>query len=201
MKRLHIPLLLAVLAVGLSLPASVFASSYAVGVLSLDPSAGTIPGPGQLDILNATGAGSAPPDFPVTTTLTFGITSVLLDFSDGSTVTLTAADFASDGFGGFAGNNSFNTPGSGSGPFFTEAILTGTVSPTSATVSGVGPVTLSGSMTADLTDSSGGDLQLGDSAVIFASTGTATAPEPGTLLLLAAGLGSLALIGRKAALV
>jgi hypothetical protein len=192
MKRLCVPCFLAVLAVGLFLPASALADSYEVGALSFDPSTFNLfTGPGEFNIVNLSGTFLS----PVTTPLAFTITSLTLDFSTGSSKTLTSSDFSSDWFGGFTSDDSFKT--TGNGHLVTEAILTGTVSPSSAKVWDVGSLKLTG-LTATLGGSSG-PLSLFDTTAVYATTDPVTStPEPDTLLLLGAGLGVLALVASKA---
>jgi hypothetical protein len=162
------------------------ADDLGVGILSLDPS---ISGSGdEFDIQNLTGTADLPPDYPVATPLTFDTISLTLNFEDGSTETLTASDFTSDGFGGFLGNGSFDLGGD---PIL-SADLTGTLSPTTITLSDGTTETLEGTYTATMTDPSGGPLEEFDAAEIFASTGSAvTTPEPGTSSLLALGIAGL----------
>jgi hypothetical protein len=170
------------------------ADSYGVGVLSLDPSSS---GTGdEFDIQNLTGSADLPPDFPVGTTLSFDTISLTLDFEDGTTETLTAADFTPDGFGGFDGNGSFDLT---SDPI-TEAILTGTLSPTSVTLSDGTTETLAGTFSATLTDPSGGPLEEFDAVEIEATTGSGvtTTPEPSSGLFLVIGMaGLLGLVWRR----
>jgi hypothetical protein len=164
------------------------ADTFGVGILTLDPSS---TGTGdEFDIQNLTGSAAlgAPTDFTVATALTFDTVSLTVDFADGTSETLDASDFASDGFGGFDGTGSFDLAGDP----ITEAILTGTLSPTSVTLTdGTTTETLAGTYSATLTDPSG-TLAEFDAVEIDASTAAVvTSPEPGSELLLAAGLLSL----------
>lgn len=166
------------------------ANQIAVGLLSLDATTGSS---GEFDITNGTGTNSFAPFFPVTTSLTFSVTSLTLNFTSGPAVVLTGSNFTSDGSGGWLGLNSFNLV---SNPI-TSAVLVGTISPTTGiSVSGSGTENISadfedgsGHSSVSLTDASG-NLATGDSAVIYAGPAgaTTTTPEPQTDLLFAAGL-------------
>ncbi len=182
----HSLLLLLTLAV-FSVVAS--ADQFGIGLISLDATTGTS---GEFDITNGTGANSFAPFFPVTTSLTFTVTSLTVNFTSGPADVLTASDFTSDGSGGFLGNNSFNLS---TNPI-SSALLVGTLSPTSGVVvSGAGTETISadfedssGNPSVSLTDASG-TLALGDNAIIYAGSATvSTTPEPGTVLLMGIGL-------------
>jgi len=178
-----------------ALSAVASADSVGVGILSLDPSS---TGTGdEFDIQNLTGSAAlgSPTDFTVTTPVTFDTLSLVLDFSDGSTETLTATDFTSDGFGGFDGNGSFNLTGDP----ITSATLTGTLSPTTVTLSDGSTETLDGTFSASMTDPSG-SLEEFDAAEIDATVGTGVTPtpEPGSALLLTIGMaGLLGLVWRR----
>jgi hypothetical protein len=201
MQRTFARLLLMLLVGGVfSMVAS--ADSLPVGILSLDnPSASTS---GQFDITNLTGANALLPDFPVTTGLTFVITSLTVNFASGPADVLHAVDFTSDGNGGFVGNTSFNL----STTDIISAILVGTLSPTGAVdVSGGGTITIEAAMTdkfgnpsVTLTDG-GTPLVPGDLAVLYATPsgggGPPPVPEPGVLSLLGSGLMGLSLLLRR----
>jgi len=201
MQRTFARLLLMLLVGGLfSMVAS--ADSLPVGILSLDnPSA---PTSGQFDITNLTGANALLPDFPVTTGLTFVITSLTVTFASGPADVLHAVDFTSDGNGGFTGNTSFNL----STTSIISAILVGTLSPTGAVdVSGGGTIAIEAAMTdksgtpsVTLTDG-GTPLVPGDLAVLYATPsgggGPPPVPEPGILFLLGSGLMGLSLLLRR----
>jgi hypothetical protein len=167
------------------------ATQIPIGFISFDQLAKSTSG--SFDITNQTGGNSFPPFFPVTSSLAFTITSLTVNPTVGPAVVLHAADFASDGLGGWLGNNLFSSP-------IASALLVGTLSPTTGVVvSGLGTVTISAAFedaaanpSVALTDPSG-TLVFGDSAVIYAGTaGTARVPEPGTGVLLGGGLAGLA---------
>ncbi len=181
------------LVLGLSVFSAVAsADEYPIGLLSFDTTVATS---GEFDISNFSG-GVLLPAFSVLTPLTFSITSLTVNFATGPATVLTSADFVSDGFGGFTGNNSFNTATDA----ITSAVLLGTVSPTTGvSVNSVGTVTLaaafddgSGTSSVTLSDVAGGGVQQGDNALINAVSGTTvTTPEPGAGALLGMGVAGL----------
>jgi len=172
------------------------ADSVPIGLFSLDATGASS---GEFDVTNLTGTSSLPPDFPVTTALSISITSVVITFESGPSLTLDASHFASDGFGGWLGNDSFNLLSS---PIL-SATITGTLSPLSG-ISGLptGDSILPG-FSATLTDVTGGPLELGDTVVLDATTGTSTGgggtptPEPGTMLLIGSGAFAMSFFRRK----
>ena len=192
MSRIIVRMALAFIAVCL-LSTAARADSYAVGFISLDtPNTATS---GQFDITNLTGSSFLPPDAPVSTPLTFTLTSLTVDTS-GGTVVLTGSDFTTDSSGDLIGSTTFNLLTT----TILNASLMGTLSPTTGIdVSGAGTVTIQGDMTdglggttISLTDPSG-SLAPGDLAVIYATTGAVSVvPEPSILLLLGSGLVGLA---------
>lgn len=169
-------------ALGLMLFMSVaaFADNYTVGFLSYDLT-GT--DTAAFDIANLTGSNALPPDFPILTTVNLSSLSLTVHFSDGSTVTEPSSYFslALDG-------QSFNGSDIGVGgtnPLPTEATLTGSFSPTTINVDGVGTVDINPTFSLTLLPSSGPDLADGDLAIIFATTaGTSTVPEANSWFLL-----------------
>src|SRR5271170_3629077 len=66
------------------------ADQIAVGDLSYDQISANQT---EFDITNLTGLNSFPPDFPITSALTFTITSLVVDFTSGPALVLTGSDF------------------------------------------------------------------------------------------------------------
>jgi hypothetical protein len=173
------------------------ATQIGAGVLSLDAQ-DPLGQTGSFDISNFTGPfpQSIPPDFPILTHLTFTITSLTVNFTIGPPAILTAANFASDGFGGFLGSTTYNLV---TNPIF-SAVLVGTFSPTSGVNDGSATVTIdaaftdvAGAPSVTLTGATGGPLITGESAVIYAKAASVgVVPEPGTGALLGGGLAGLA---------
>jgi hypothetical protein len=175
------------------------ADQVPVGFISFDAAnaAGTS---GQFDITNQTGANSFAPLFPVTSGLTFTITSLTIDFVSGGSTVLNPSNFTADGSGGWLGNNAFTAP-------ILSAALLGTLSPTTGVaVAGLGTETISanfedatGATGVTMADASGGPLVVGSEiAVIYAGTGgtvVSPVPEPPSALLMGAGLAILIGLG------
>jgi PEP-CTERM motif len=181
------------------------ADQIGVGLLSYDattsnPTTGAATA-SAFDITNFTGPGGAfdTTDFPITTQLTFTVTSVVADLLGGGSVVIPGTSFTSGDTDG-----DLNCTGAGCNLFadsITSATLTGTLSP----ITGLGGLPagdtgIDAAFTTVLTPSCGDTLSPGcDAAIIFATgtTGGVTpAPEPGTLGLFSIGIIGL-FIGRK----
>lgn len=172
------------------------ADSIAVGILSFDQTSSSVD---QFDITNETGAASLsdPTDFPISTPLTFTVSSLVVDLFGGGTVDLTGSDFTVESDGDVdctaSACNLF-------GDDITGAILTGTLSPTTG-LSGLplGDTGIEAGFTTSITPSCGTYLSAScDLTPIYATgNGAVTAPEPGTWALLGVGLVCLLLVGRK----
>lgn len=170
------------------------ASLLTAGYISYDV---TSPGSSaQFDIFNGTGPNSSgDPTFPIATSVNFSSLSLTVDFSDGSMVTEPASYFTL-ALDGLSYNGSPIGIG-GTSPQPTEAILTGTFSPTTVTLYDGSMDTIGGTFTATILPSSGSTLADGDLAVIYASTGgVAPVPEPGSWALLATIVGFIVLSRR-----
>jgi hypothetical protein len=185
--------------VALALPSIASADLTALGYLSYSV---TVPGrSAEFDITNQTGANSTPfPDitWPAITPVPFTITSLLVDFNDGSSTTYGSSYFTlgPDGLSLFG--NTLDI--SGSNPQPTMAFLTGTI-PGSLIHLNIGglwapipPAVLvdSAGGTPALANSGGGCsnggtgcLQDGDLTVLYAATQSAPEPSFGALLLVA----------------
>jgi hypothetical protein len=158
-------------------------ADVAIGELVFDLS--SPPNQGQFLVVNQTGANDFDPIFPVATQLTFS--GLSLTGGTGTTFSLDADGISWDG--------SLVSAATVAG--LKSLTLTGTLSPTTVTLTDSTVVTLNGSFSATLTDAAG--IKDGDSVVIFATTGTTggTVPEPESFVLLATGAAGLASIRRR----
>jgi hypothetical protein len=189
-----LPGLLLVLVTLTVFSATASASQIPIGLLTFDQPTAT--SGGEFDITNLTGTNSML-GFPVTTGLTFNITSLTVNFVSGPPDVLTSADFATDMGGGWLGSNVFSSS-------ILSAVLVGTLSPISGVaVSGVGTETISAAFEDDSGNASvtlsdpAGPLAFGDVAVIDAGPAspggppTAPVPEPETGVLVGTPLAGL----------
>jgi len=175
------------------LSTAAFSSTINMGYVSFDV---TNPPLAQVDIVNLTGANSAPPDFPVSTSVSLTDLNLTVSFSTGPAETFSSSSgyFSLDPDGlSFDGEDIFNTT---TDPV-TSITLTGNYATTSIT-SGGAPVTIEPGFSATITDPSG-TLADGDFALLTATTAaTGTiAPEPGSILLFSLGLIALAALASK----
>jgi hypothetical protein len=135
----------------------------------------------NFDATNLTGAAAFPSfGFPITTPLTFTITSLVVNFTSGPSLTLGASDFTTDAAGDedctVSACNLF-------GDSITSATLTGTFSPTTG-LAGLpaGDTGIEAGFSTTLTPSVGPTLIAGlDGTVInaTATSGAPSLPEPG----------------------
>jgi len=93
-------------------------------------------------------------------------------------------------------------PIGGTNPLPTLAVLTGTFSPTTINVSGIGTQTIEGTFSATISPSSGSTLSDGDFAVINATPssgggGGGEVPEPSTWLLVSGGITAAAVFRKR----
>jgi hypothetical protein len=181
---------------------SALADSVPLGQISFDstiPAAGGLPGVNSFDLLNLTGGLISPPSPGVVDVITLSGQLTLTESVGGSSSSQTIS---------FAGVGPFSMDlfRISSDVQILSATLTGTLDNTLVTLNGgSGPVTLSSSFT--VTDPFNGENGLiacdgtngstCSQGSLSVSTSTSTVPEPGTLLLLASGLGSFLLWRRR----
>ena len=171
------------------------ADSIDLGYVSFDV---TGSGTAQVDIVNLTGPNSialGDASFPVTTSVGFDLTSLSLDFSDGTSKTFGSSYFTTSADGLSLDGSPISI--GGLSPSVLDATITGTFGTTALSLSGGGSATISPSFTATITDSAGA-LQNLDLALITATTttsggggGTTSVPEPDGLALMLTGVGLL----------
>lgn len=173
---------------------SATAATIPMGALLWDV---TAPGStGQFDIFNATGPNALPPDFPVTTSVSFSDLALTVNFSDGSTQTFGSSYFTLNPFDLLSFDGSV-IPIGGASPQPVDATLTGSFSTTSLTLDGGGTATILSTFSANF---GGGSTPLddGSAAIIYATEGsTVSAPEPDVWATLAVISLSLIVFLRK----
>ena len=173
------------------------ADPIGVGLLTYDGVPFT--SPAMFDITNLTGANAFAPDFPITTQLTFTITSLVANLQGGGTFTLAGSNFtAVDPQGDLnctvAGDAS--TGGCDLAAYnLLSATLTGTLSPLTG-LAGLpaGDVGIASAftvtMTPDASCGTSGTLTPGCDAAVIYATGIArgAVPEPSTWIFVATAL-------------
>ena len=187
MPRILRTLLLVVAGLGLLCTAAL-ADDIPIGYMSFDVTGLNV---AQFDVINQTGINSSGDStWPVTTSVSLTITSLVVDFLSGPPQTFGPGYFTL----GPDGLSLDGTPLSTLNPI-TGATLTGTFNTTSLTLFDGSHVTINPNFTITITDASG-ILQDGDFAIIYGST-SSPIPEPGTWAVLGSGLGTLGVLWRR----
>ncbi len=184
--RLATRLLVLSLALGL-FSAVAYAGDVPVGFVSYDFIGG---GLAEFDITNQTGPNSSTyPDetWPVSNSINLGSLSMIVYFANGTQYTYGAGYWSLEPDG-----LSWAGPQLSTGLLITSAVLTGTFNPTTFDLNDGSQFNANPDFTATLTDPSGGNLQDGDFAIIYATPAGGSTPEPGTLVLV--GTGALGLL-------
>lgn len=196
MKRKLLSLIAAALA-AFAIPTLALADQAPIGYLSYnvtDYSNSGTPLLAEFNVVNLTGPNSFDPDFPVATPLTISDETLLVTFSDGTTRTFGSSYFTVD-FDGLSldGTALSALDGNGQGGLNSAigAVLTGTLSPDSITLTDGMQTRIDTSFSAALSDSAG--FTDGDLAVINMTE----IPEPSTWLLFGTGLAGLFLLRRR----
>lgn len=154
------------------------ADQYNVGAITYDVT-GT--GTAEFDITNLTGPNALPPDFPIDSSVNLSSLSLTVHFSDGSTV-VEPSSYFSLALDGLSWNGSSIGIG-GVNPQPTSATLTGSFSPTSVDVAGVGTVDILPTFSVSFSDSPA--LVDGDFGLIVATSTTVSGvPEANSWFLL-----------------
>ena len=171
-----------------------FADEIPIGYVSWDVA---FPGnSGSFDISNETGPNSSgDATFPVTTTVSLSSLSLTVDFSNGSTGVFGSSYFTL-GLDGISFDGNPIAIG-GTNPVPTEATLKGTFSPTTITLFDGSTHTILPTFTAVILPSSPPTLADGDLAIIDATTGTSTVPEPGSWVLFGTSVACLGVLRRR----
>ena len=150
-----------------------------------------LPGTATVDIFNQTGPNStAFPDttWPVSTSISLSSLGLTLNFVGGTSQVFGPSYFtlAGDGL-------SFNGATISISTAVNSAVLSGSFNPTTWTLNDGSTFTASPHFTATINDTSG-TLADGDFALIVGTSGNPVVPEPGTWLMVGAGLAGLLLI-------
>jgi len=179
-----------------------------IGVLSFD--ADTLYAPAAFDITNFTGGNASPPDFPITTQLTFTVTSLVGNLDGGGTLILNGSAFSVVDPSGDVDCTLGGSAGSGGCDFATydlvSATLSGTLSPTTG-LAGLpaGDTGIVDTFTTTITSNVGCGPSGGtsstltapcDIAIIYANA-TSPVPEPSPRSVIAVALMILLFVGSK----
>lgn len=149
------------------------AGEVTIGLLSFDvfiPSSGAAAGINSFDVFNLTGPSYGPAVGPpyASDPLTFDSASLTLNFSSGSSESISLGDISPGELLDSSGNPIVQFPSTDD---FSSAVFTATLTPTTFTLSDGTTFAASGDITADLTPSSGSALVAGtDFAVINAES-------------------------------
>jgi hypothetical protein len=173
------------------------ADTIGVGLLTYDGV--PLTSPAVFDITNLTGANSFAPDFPITTQLTFTITSLVANLQGGGTLTIDGGNFTSVDPQGDLNCTVAGDASTGGCDLAAYNLLSATLSGTLSPLTGLaglpaGDIGIANAFTAtimpDAECGTSGILTPGCDAAVIYATGVARSavPEPSTWILLATAL-------------